>query len=311
MRHGQHLLSQGNFREGWRYYEARWDMPDYPGNTLPFPAPRLHTLTQATGRRVLLWNEQGLGDMLLMLRFVPAIARVARQVVVAVQPALKQLVIDSLPTIEVITDGDTFEEVEYHAPLLSLPHLLRTRLATIPTSPYLRPAPDRVAAWASRLAGGRSLKVGLAWRGNPAAGFDAVRSIPLADLAPLFGLAGITFHCLANEIDPADQALLAAHPRVHAYAGGLPGLDAAAALAATMDLVITVDTAFAHLAGGLGRPVWVALIADPYWVWMTNRDDSPWYPTARLFRQSTAGDWRPVIERLRDALWHRRPSIVL
>jgi hypothetical protein len=298
--------------QGWRAYEARWEFPDFPGNHLPVPAPRLRSIGEASGRRVLLWHEQGLGDMILMLRFVPAVVRVARSVVIAVQPPLKQMAA-SLPGVErVITDGDTFEDVDCQSPLMSLPYLLRTRIATIPARvPYIAPPPDLVDVWRERLGATRNLRVGLVWRGNPAAPYDSKRSIPATALAPLLALPGIEYHVLEYQLDDADAAFLATWPAVHTYAGQLPDLAYNAALALAMDVIVTVDTAMAHLAGALGLPVWIALSADAYWVWMAGRDDSPWYPTARLFRQSTPGDWTPVIDRLRDALWQKRPSIIL
>jgi hypothetical protein len=312
MRAAASHLRAGRFKDGWSSLEARWLFPHYPGNNLPVPFPRARSIAEMAGRRVLLWHEQGLGDTILMLRYVPLVARTARALVVAVQPPLKSLAGSLSNVAEIVSDGDGFEEADVHCPLWSLPYLFRTRLATIPaTIPYLGVTASHVHAWRQRLGKGRPLRVGLAYQGNPDQGNDAERSIPVRLLPPLFDLNVAEFHILRDRVDDDDRAFLAGFPNVHLHTETLTDMAETAALMMGLDVVVSVCTAVAHLAGAIGRPVWVALNADPFWVWMMGRDDSPWYPTARLFRQTTLGDWDPVIGRIRDALWHLRPTIEL
>jgi hypothetical protein len=261
---------------------------------------------------VLLWPEAGLGDTILMLRYVPAVAAQAASVVVAVQPPLKRLVSSLAFLAEIVSDGDSFEEVGVQSPLWSLPRMLRTRMATLPSAvPYLGVPSDRRQAWVGRLGSGGRLKVGLAYHGNPEQMDDAWRSIPVRSLAPLFDLRAAEFHILQDQITDDDRAFLSGFRNVHLHTEELTDMAETAALMMGLDVVVSVCTSVAHLAGALGRPLMVALNANPYWVWMAGRDDSPWYPTARLFRQTTMGDWDPVIGRIRDALWNLRPTIEL
>ena len=305
-------LAAGQLVRGWRLYEARWAFPDYPGNHIPVPAPRATAMADFYDRRVLLWYEQSAREIIPMLRFIPAVTRVARSVVLVVQPELKNL-IPAIPGLDsVITDGDAFTDVDCHCPLMSLPFLLRTRLATIPTvTPYLQPPADRVAAWRERLGTTRNQRVGLFWRADPNQSHYAREAIPASTLFPLPRLAGFEYHVLQNHLDDLDHAFLASTPAVRAYAGELNELADVAALAVNLDMIVTVDSVVAHLAGALGVPAMVALTMEPSWIWMTGRDDSPWYPTARLFRQQTHGDWSTVISRIRGALWQKHPSIEL
>jgi hypothetical protein len=270
------------------------------------------SLADMAGRRVLLWSEQGPAETIPMLRFVAAVSRVAAGVVLAVQPDLKRLAA-TLPGVErVIADGDTFEAVDCHCPLMSLPFLLRTRLGNLPAQmPYLRPPPEMAAAWRERLGTSRSLRVGLLRRDNRASAEDHGRALPAATLAAALTLPGIEYHLMENCPNDPDRDFLAAMRTAQCHAGALGDLAEIAALAVNLDLIITVDHTVAQLAGALGVPVWIALPTPAPWIWMTGRDDSPWYPTARLFRQTTPGEWRPVIDRLRDALWQKRPSIIL
>ena len=305
-------LSAGRYTSGWDLYEARWEFPGYEGNQLPVPFRRARSIEEITGQRVLLWPESTLGDTLLALRFVPIVARKAAELVVAVQPPLKRLAASLNGGAEIVSEGDSFEETLLQCPLLSMPHFLRTRVATIPaTIPYLRPPSDCVDAWRSKIGRPTGLKVGLAYHGNWFQPTNKDRSIAVQKLAPLFGLAGSEFHILQDQVTDDDRAFLAGFPNVHLHTEDLTDMAETAALMMGLDVVVSVCTAVAHLAGALGRPLMVALNADPYWVWMLERDDCLWYPTARLFRQTTMGDWDLVIGRIRDALWNLRPTIEL
>ena len=245
--------------------------------------------------------------MIQMLRFVPLVSRRGARVVLAVQPGLKRLAM-SLPGVaEVVTSGDVFGPVDCHCPLFSLPHLLRIRLATLPaTFPYLGVPAPLIAAWRERLGPRRGPRVGIVWSGSPANSHDRRRSIPASELAPLLSSPGVEFHLLQNDLRPEDRHLLSALPNLRTHDDGLTDLAEAAALATNMDLVITVCTAMAHLAGALALPAWVLVSASASWVWLTERTDSPWYPTLRVFRQAELGRWRPVVEQVAHALRHDR-----
>jgi hypothetical protein len=305
-------LSAGRYISGWDLYEARWEFPGYEGNQLPVPFRRARSMGEIQGQRLLLWPESTLGDTVLALRYVPIVARKAAGLVVAVQPPLKRLAASLDGGAEIVADGDSFEETVLQCPLMSMPHFLRTRVATIPAEiPYLRPPSDCVETWRSRIGRKGGLRIGLAYHGNWFQPTNKDRSVPVQKLAPLFGLAASEFHILHDQITDDDRAFLAGFPNVHLHTEALTDMVETAALMMGLDVVVSVCTAVAHLAGAIGRPVWVVLTTDPYWVWMMDRDDSPWYPTARLFRQTTLGDWDPVIGRIRDGLWHLRPTIEL
>ena len=300
-------LAKGNFLDGFALHESRWDMPEFREQTAGDPSRQLHRLEDARGKRVLLFHEQGLGDIILMLRFVPAFVRMAEAVALAVQPPLQRLA-SRIPGIHgVITLGDTYQEPDLYCPIMSLPYLLRTRLATLPaTVPYLSLPQGLVAAWAERLGPKTKPRVGLAIRGSAANIKNQERSISAELLRPLLALDHIEFHLIADQVSEADSAVLReAGVRVHT--AELHDLADAGALASNMDLVISVCTSIAHLAGALALPVWVPLTFQPYWAWMLNGVTTPWYPTARLFRQETPGDWAPVVRELRDRLIEALP----
>jgi len=307
LRRAQDFLNHGLLLDGFALLEARWDNPSYAGNRIADAGSRLCALADVTGKRVLLWPERGLSDTILMLRFVPRLARFTSAVVLALPPELKRLGA-SAGVEAVISGGDTFESVDLHCPLMSLPFHLRTRLLTVPGGAYLSAQPDLVQSWQERLGRTSRLRVGLALGGKAD---DAEADMPAALLAPLLGRSGVEFHVLRKTVRAADAAVFQNLPNVHLHSVNLTDLADTAALVAGMDLIISTDTTEAHLAGAIGKPVWVLLGQAAHFAWTTGRQDTPWYPTARLFRQHTAGDWTSVAGMLRDALWHRRPNIVL
>jgi ADP-heptose:LPS heptosyltransferase len=305
----EHYLRAGCFRDGWALYEARREIADYPEHTLPTPAPAWRGVEDLAGRGILLWPEQGLGDMIQMLRFVPLIARRGARVTLAVQPELKRLAA-SLPGVEsVIAAGDTFTDVDYQCPLLSLPHLLRIRMATIPAAvPYLRVPAGLAEAWSGRLGPKSRPRVGIVCSGNPANSLDRWRSIPAREFAPLLALRGVEFHLLQTDIRAGDRDCLAGAPNLRTHADALTDLAETAALAMNMDLIVTVCTVSAHLAGALGLPAWVMISREAYCLWHTGRTDSPWYPTIRLFRQSQPDEWHTIMENAAGLLRTRLPT---
>ncbi len=298
------LLSCGRLAEAWPHYAWRWlaygtaadRMPDRP---LERPDPATWR-----GRRVLLFAEQGLGDTLQFLRYVPMVADLAGEVGLEMPGPLRRL---AVAVDERVRLADGTDGWDVAVPLLHLPWAFGTDRASIPASvPYLRAEPGAVAAWRSRLAGLPGLKVGLVWAGEPrpevpdAHRIDRRRSLPLAALAPLGGVPGLSFVSLQKGAGAA-QALPAGMV-LHDWTDELGDFADTAALMRALDLVISADTSPLHLAGGLGRKVWLLDRYDSCWRWMRERDDSPWYPTLRRFRQSAPGAWGDVVARVVEAL---------
>lgn len=290
------LLVLGRFEEGWR--EFRWRAR----RTLPILEWDGRALG---GERVLLDAEQGAGDCIQCARYVPLVAARGGRPVIAAWRGLGPLLATVEGIAEVVPAGAD-GGAAYRAALFDLPLLFGTTLATIPNAvPYLTP-PDAAAVerWRARLAG-PGLKVGLCWQGNPEHPRDRERSLPFAMLKPLLAVPGVRFFGLQVG-EAAGQAHGIGSAPFESLANELEDdrnrFVEAAAVVANLDLVITVDTALAHLAGALARPVWILLSFVPDWRWLLEREDSPWYPTARLFRQSALGAWRPVVNRVRDAL---------
>lgn len=294
-------LAMGDYRRGWAAYESRFDMkfervqwkrrrqPQWRGEPL-------------NGDAILLHAEQGFGDTLQFIRYVPLVAGRGGRVILEVQPEIRRLAA-GLPGVErLIVPGEKAGRVRWQCPLMSLPLAFGTDLASIPAKvPYLTAAPRKVARWSGRLAGS-NFRVGLVWGGNPHNPHEAVRTVPLNALAPVFSLSGVAFYSLQR--GPQAQELHRAHRHlpISPLDGRLGDFASTAAVIACMDLVITSDTAVAHLAGALGKPVWILLAWQSDWRWLEQREDSPWYPTARLFRQPRPGDWPAVTDRVRNEL---------
>jgi tetratricopeptide (TPR) repeat protein len=291
-------LSEGNFALGWSEYEyresarharRRFSQPQWKGEPLE-------------GARIFLHAEQGFGDALQCVRYVPLVAARGGQVILGVQKRLHRLLARTEGARQVISESERPPEFRWHCPLLSLPLAFATDLSSVPARiPYVNPDPAHVEAWGRRLRGD-SLRIGLAWGGNPNYPHELWRSIPLEQLAPLTNLEGTTFYSLQLGA-PARQAKLLG-PRVQLIDLQDEQKDFAdtAAIVASLDLVISIDTSVAHLAGAMGKPVWILLNNSPDWRWLLEREDSPWYPTARLFRQSTRGNWRDVVTRVEREL---------
>jgi tetratricopeptide (TPR) repeat protein len=293
------LLLLGDYERGWAEYEWRWRCKDNP-DTREFGRPKW-VGEPIEKRTILVHAEQGFGDIIQFVRYVPAVAARSEKVFLAVPRPIVRLA-ENMPTLSaVLSQGDPAPKFDLHCPLLSLPHAFGTTMETIPNLvPYLTPPDDASAAWAKRLPSCSELKVGLVWSGNPASKLNPRRSIPLAMLEPLWGIAGVRWFSLqvgsvASDIELEEAPIEDLSPLLTDFA------ETAAAIW-HLDLVISVETAVAHLAGALGRPVWVPLAFVPAWRWLLDREDSPWYPTMRLFRQGRPGDWAGVIQRLADSL---------
>jgi tetratricopeptide (TPR) repeat protein len=295
------LLAMGRWREGWAEYEWRGRIPGSLVERFG-PQGRWRGEVPVAGRRLFLFWEQGLGDTLQFLRFAPLLRAQGAEVVLSVQDALVPLVRGFAPGVEVVGEAARPGAGELHCPIMSLPWVLGTEPATVPAAGgYLAADPARVAAWRARLPGDGRPRVGLAWSGNPLHSNDRNRSLPFAALAGLLG-AEVDWLCLQKESRAEDRAALAAEGRVRFVGEGIADFADTAALAAMCDLVVAVDTSVAHLAGALGRPVWVLLPTPADWRWGMEGEATPWYAGARLFRRPLGGDWEATVAQVRAAL---------
>jgi predicted negative regulator of RcsB-dependent stress response len=293
-------LLKGEFDRGWAEYEWRWKHRGF--SPPPYPQP-LWDGSSLQGRTILLFAEQGLGDTLQFIRYAPLVQRRGGNVIVQCQEPLQRLLATCAGIDHQVVAGRALPFFDVRAPLLSLPLLFRTSLATIPPNiPYLLADPALRAHWQQELSGLREFKVGITWRGNPEHKRDQRRSVPLLAFAPLAAVPGVRLVSLQKGPGREQLPDLADRLGLLDLADRLEDFADTAAVLTNLDLVITVDTAVAHLAGALGVPVWVALPLVPDWRWLLEREDSPWYPSMRLFRQSAWGDWAGVFERLTEAL---------
>ncbi|WP_241021974.1 tetratricopeptide repeat protein [Burkholderia sp. Ac-20353] len=294
----------GDFSEGWKKYEYRWVDAVAARSRRHANRPFWSGREPVAGKTILLHSEQGYGDTLQFCRYARLVEARGANVVLEVPPALKELLSSLQGVPQLVAMGEPLPAFDLQCPLLSVPLALGTDLETIPGhTPYLHADLTRVRNWQRRLEGrGASgqLKVGLAWSGNPSHNNDVNRSIALAALAQLYGQRA-TFVSLHQQVRERDAATFSESGMLH-FGADLQDFADTAALIACLDLVISVDTSVVHLAGALGKPVWVLLPRVPDWRWLLKREDSPWYPTARLFRQDKPGDWPAVIERVGQAL---------
>ncbi len=302
-------LLRAELREGWELYEERFAIDARRGAARRYEAPRWTGKEPLEGRRILLWAERGLGDTLQFCRYAPLLRDLGAIVTLEVQPRLKPLLERQFIDVRVAAHGESCGPCDYQCPLLSVPRAFATELATIPARvPYLRVEPTAIERWAQRLSRGEGLRVGIAWQGNPEAerNWARGRSILLAALEPLAREPGVRLISLQTGPGAEQLNSVGFTARVLSFGTALDtGAGAfmdTAAIIMSLDVVISSDSAVAHLAGALGVPVWVALHATSEWRWLLDRSDSPWYPTMRLFRQPAAGDWEAVVRNISAAL---------
>jgi tetratricopeptide (TPR) repeat protein len=295
-------LLLGDFARGWEEYEWRWKLEQRKKGRRDFQQPLWLGAPSVEGRTMLLHSERGLGDTLLFCRYAKEVAALGAKVVLEVQPPLVQLLADLEGVNEIVSNGAPLPTFDYHCPLMSLPLAFRTDLSSIPASiPYIRSDPARVAAWRAKLGKKSKSRVGLVWSGSAALKNDK-RSMALSEMLPLVR-DWAEWVSLQKEVPEADIALLASRADLRHVGGELRDFADTAALVELMDVVVTVDTSVANLAGAMGKAAWILLPFNPHdWRWMLDRADSPWYPTARLIRQSATGDWAGVIRRVNDEL---------
>jgi tetratricopeptide (TPR) repeat protein len=303
-------LLSGNWELGWPEHEWRW-------KTEGFSPPHFHQPpwdgTSLGGRTILLHAEQGFGDTLQFVRFAQMTKQRGGTVLLNCQPALVPL-LTSCPGIDrLIAQGDPLPDFDVHAPLMSLPGILATPMAAVSFRiPYLFADPGLIDRWQPEFQQPNTVKIGIAWQGNPDYRRDRQRSIPLAQFAPLARVAGTRLFSLQRGLGAEQLSALAEHVPVTVVSGNLDEASGAfmdtAAIMRNLDLIVTSDSAIAHLAGGLGIPVWLALPFAPDWRWLLQREDSPWYPTMRLFRQPEPGNWPAVFERMAVELLKAYPK---
>ncbi len=291
------LLTLGDYRAGFEKYEARWRRTGMPP---PMSRGRPLWLGEypLARKTVLLHAEQGLGDTIQFARYVPLIAKTGAKVVLEVQSELTALLARLEGAAAVIARGEPPPPFDVHCPLGSLPLAFRTEPDMVPADiPYLAADDAWLTKWAVRLSALPRPRIAFAWSGNPNHFNDRNRSIPFARLAPLFNIPA-RFLSIQRDVRSEDAQGLAAQTRVRRLGGELDDFTDTAAVIALADLVISADTAVAHLAGAMGRPLWMLIPFAPDWRWTLSGESSPWYPTARLFRQSSLGDWDGVIARV-------------
>jgi tetratricopeptide (TPR) repeat protein len=287
------LLALDDYARGLAAYEWRWKR----SGAAPARQNRPLWLGEAplAGKTILVHAEQGLGDTIMFSRYVGQLAAGGAKVVLEVHPELKALMARHAAGAVVIGRGEPRPAHDVHCPLGSLPLACKTTPATVPAAiPYLAADPERVARWRPRLEAHGARRVALVWAGNPAHANDRNRSLPLAALAPLLAHDGVRFVSLQRDLRAGDAERLAAMPML-GLGPELEDFDDTAAVLAQCDLMLSVDTSVAHLAGALGRPLWVLLPFASDWRWTVGGERSPWYPSARLFRQPQPGDWESVI----------------
>ena len=298
-------LVKGDYAAGWADYEWRWQKADFAHNRRDFEPPMWNGADDLTGKTIVLFAEQGLGDTIQFCRYAPLVAARGATVLLEVQRPLASLMA-SLDGATVIARGDALPTFDLHYPLLSLPCAFHTDAETIPaTVPYLHPSPGAILRWQKGLGAKTKPRIGLVWSGSAVHKNDRHRSVPIETLAPLLSDQRFDFHFAQLDVFDDDRDMFARFANVHLHDDAIESFDDTAALLQACDLTLTVDTAAAHLGGALGLPTWVMLPFSPDWRWLLDREDSPWYPTMRLFRQPSIGDWPTVIANIGRALAER------
>lgn len=294
-------LTLGDFSAGWLGYESRWATAAFAPHRRAFAEPLWRGAAPIAGKTVLLHAEQGFGDTIQLVRYVPLVAARGAKVVLEVQRELVRL-LSAFEEVEIVRHGDPLPPFDVQCPLMSLPLAFGTTPASIPAAvPYVAPPATDVAAWRQRLSG-REPKLGIAWAGDPLHKNDANRSMRLAALRPLFDLPGLSFVSLQQNIGTEDAEFMHEHQGLFRAGGPFRDFADTAAAIAALDAVVAVDTAVAHLAGAMGKPLFLLLPLGADFRWLRERADSPWYPSARLFRQHAFNDWGRAIGALRGEL---------
>jgi tetratricopeptide (TPR) repeat protein len=296
------LLTLGDFEAGWEEYEWRFASDGVANSRSPHPQRHWDGVEPLAGKTILLYTEQGLGDSIMFGRYGLEFAARGANVYLGVLPPVK-ILFEEMPGVKAIAPGDQVAPFELQCPLLSAPYFLKTRIDSIPAKvPYIVPRPNWIEMWKPRLPQTGSKTVGVVWAGGLDFKGDKTRSIALKQFATLFDLPGINFVSLQRDLREGDADILSSHTNVLRIGEQVADFADTAAIISMFDLVISVDTSVAHLAGAMAKPVWILLPVNPDFRWMLERSDSPWYPTARLFRQPRFGDWDSVLADVKQAL---------
>ena len=299
------LLLKGDYCEGWRQFEWRFKSKPWETNKRDFAQPQWEGEALA-GKRILLHWEQGFGDTFQMVRYAPMVAARGGEVILECQPPTVRLLKGIDGVAEVVPAGSQLPRFDCYRPMMGLPRVFETTVETIPNDvPYIQPADSDVEAWRERLGPHEGLRVGLVWSGNPMGRMHLHTTVGVEGFSAVTAVDGVSFYSLQVG-EPAAEISRFKDARVVDLCRQLSDFGETAAAISQLDLVISVDTAVAHLAGAMGKEVWVLLPYVPDWRWLLDRDDSPWYPTARLFRQEKAGDWASVVKRVCKALRVRK-----
>jgi len=286
-------LALGNYDEGWALYEWRLKTKQ----VRHFSKQRWLGDINLVGKTILVHSEQGFGDTIQFYRYLSKLKTLGCGIIFETHASLVPLFESQKGDLKIITTGGDIPHFDVHCPLMSLPLAFKTTLETIPANiPYLIPSVEKIKRWQGKLGAKNKPRIGLVWSGNPRYANDINRTIPLNLFVPIFG-TGAEFHSLQKDVREVDRGMLESNFPILDHAPSLIDFSDTAALIAEMDLVISVDTSVAHLAGALGKPIWILLPFHPDFRWMRDKEDSPWYPTARLFRQRQQGEWRDVIDR--------------
>jgi hypothetical protein len=284
---------------GWEDYEWRFKKEDSIERQPKFSEPRWTGTEPLAGKTILLHPEQGFGDTIQFARFATLVARRGARVILQVQDELREILSGIEGVTRVVGLADSLPWFDCHCPLLSLPLELQIGLEDLPTtSRYIAAPRERVAAWERRLPQTGKKRVAIAWAGRPTFIDDHNRSIGLQRLSPLLAATGAQFFSIQKVLNPGDEEIIKRHPNVTHLGHEIADFGDTAAIMSLMDLVVSSDTSVVHLAGALGVPVWILLQYAADWRWLMDREDSPWYPSARLFRQNNIGDWGGVVDRV-------------
>ena len=296
-----HLL-RGEYPQGWKEYEWRWKSDNVKHTRRHAGHPSWPGSQSVVGKRVLLWSEQGFGDTLQFCRYVRAVAELGAAVYLEVPQPLKPLLQGLDGAAQVFGEGDALPEFDYQCPLLSLPLFFKSDEQSISGAPYI--AAPSTRRWVDEVLHGLNPRIGVAWSGNANQADDRNRSIPLSRFQSLLP-EGLAVVCVQKDIREADRAVLAERPAIRAVDTHLADFSDTAALINELDLVVTTDTSIAHLAGAMGKEVWILLSWAADWRWLLERTDSPWYDSATLFRQPAPGDWDSVLTEVKRKLSER------
>ena len=309
MSHGVILMTLGEFERGWDEFERRFQLYGYKDLMDRFPRDALWDGSELAGKTLLVWAEQGLGDQIQFVRYIPLVAGGDAEVVVQCDRPLVRLFEQVPGASRIVPNGERWPPFDFHCPIVSLARVMGTRMTSIPAEvPYLRAEAELAAQWRDKLSHLSGIRAGLVWAGSRLGNmpilesFDQRRSLALREFLPLWDVRNVTFISLQKGTAAQEvQVLTPDHPLAD-FTDDLHDFADTAALVENLDLVISVDTSVAHLAGAMGKPVWILCRLGGDWRWLLDRTDSPWYPSARLFRQRRYMEWEPVVRDLQAAL---------